>query len=138
MTQADALTQRVLVTDTHSLWYYFTQPELLSDAATRAFSSAEAGDARIVVPAIVVAELYYLSVKVRAEMSPARIVQRIASERGLELRELGQEQLELLSALTDIPEMHDRLIAAEAVLLDAPVITRDGEILAAAGVEYVW
>jgi predicted nucleic acid-binding protein len=37
-----------------------------------------------------------------------------------------------------IPERPDRLIAATARWLELPLITRDGEIGAAAGVEVIW
>ena len=38
----------------------------------------------------------------------------------------------------EIPEMHDRLIAAEAAALDAPVVTRDATLSASPQVEAVW
>ena len=34
--------------------------------------------------------------------------------------------------------MHDRLIAAEAFALDAPLVTKDGALAALAQVETVW
>jgi predicted nucleic acid-binding protein len=37
-----------------------------------------------------------------------------------------------------IPERGDRLIAATALELDYPLITRDPEIAAAAGLELIW
>ena len=138
MTQSPGLTQRVMVVDTQALWYFLTQPSRLSRRARLAFANASTGEALIVVPAIVAAELYFLAAKNREPVDPSKVLGLIDSIPGLMIADLNREQLELLSALTDIPEMHDRLIAAEAVLLDAPVITRDGEILAAAGVEYVW
>ena len=40
--------------------------------------------------------------------------------------------------LYSIPERGDRLIAATAIVLDLPLITRDPEIQRAAGVECIW
>ena len=138
MTLTAASPQRMMVADTHSLWEFFYEPSSLSPPALQAFRSALAGEATIIVPAIVVAELYYLARKLRQPVTTTRLVNLILSSSGLRISDLTLDQLMLMDVLTDIPEMHDRLIAAEAVLLDAPVITRDGEILAAAGVEYVW
>ena len=59
------------VADTHALWWYFRSPERLSVAASAVFQLAETGNATVVVPAIVVAEFYYLSVKLG---SPPRTV----------------------------------------------------------------
>ena len=38
----------------------------------------------------------------------------------------------------EIPEMHERLIAAESVALDAPVVTRDEILADSPQVETVW
>ena len=138
MTLTAASSQRMMIADTHSLWEFFYEPSSLSPPALQAFRSALAGEATIIVPAIVVAELYYLARKLRQPVTTTRLVNLILSSSGLRISDLTIDQLMLMDVLTDIPEMHDRLIAAEAMLLDAPVITRDGEILAAAGVEYVW
>ena len=56
----------------------------------------------------------------------------------LELPELGREQLEFLDRLPEIPEMHDRLIAAEALIRDAPLVTRDAILTASPQIETVW
>jgi hypothetical protein len=40
--------------------------------------------------------------------------------------------------LFDIPERGDRLIAATAAALGYPIVTRDPEIAAAVGCDYVW
>ena len=51
------------VVDTHVLWLYFWHPDRLSVAAQAVFRLAETDNAVIIVPAIVVAEIYFLSVK---------------------------------------------------------------------------
>ena len=57
---------------------------------------------------------------------------------GLSLSDLGRAQLERLDRFPEIPEMHDRLITAEAAFLDAPVVTRDESLTASRQVETVW
>ena len=58
------------VTDTHALWWYFRSPERLSAAASAVFQLAETGNAIVVVPAIVMAEFYQLSVKLGRPLEP--------------------------------------------------------------------
>ena len=103
------------VVDTHTLWWYLTEPERLPSAAANVFNLTATGGANIWVPAIVVAELYYLSEKLGTPLTPSDLMVRIAMSPGMGLSVLGQDQLELLPLLTEIPEMHDRLIAAAAM-----------------------
>jgi PIN domain nuclease of toxin-antitoxin system len=118
------------VADTHALWWYFRSPERLSVAAGAVFQLAETGNATVVVPAIVVAEFYYLSAKLGSPLEPSALLEALDSVNGIELSQLGRAQLERLHRFPEVPEMHDRLIAAEADAIGAPVITRD-EVLTA-------
>ena len=126
------------VTDTHALWWYFRSPERLSAAASAVFQLAETGNAIVVVPAIVVAEFYYLSVKLGRPLEPSAILTTLDSVGGIELSELGRAQLERLDRFPEVPEMHDRLIAAEADAIGAPVVTRDEALAASTGISTIW
>lgn len=126
------------VVDTHALWWYLKSPERLSAAATAVFRLAATGNAVIVVPAIVVAEFYYLSVKLGQAFTPSRLTAALDSVGGIELSDLGRNQLERLESYPEIPEMHDRLIAAEAAVLDAPIVTQDATLTASPQLETIW
>ena len=124
--------------DTHALWWYLRSPDRLTPAASAVFRLAETGNATIVVPAIAVAEFYFLSVKLKQPVAPSTLLDALAGVSGVELSDLGRAQLERLDQFPDVPEMHDRLIAAESAALDAPVVTRDATLLASSHVETVW
>lgn len=126
------------VVDTHALWWYLKSPERLSAAATAVFRLAETGNATLVIPAIAVAEFFYLSVKLGQAFTPSRLLATLDSVDGIELSDLGRDQLERLERYPKIPEMHDRLIAAEATALDAPVLTRDATLAASPQIETIW
>ena len=126
------------VVDTHALWWYLRSPERLTTAASAVFRLAETGNATIIVPAIAVAEFYFLSVKLGQPIPPSELLAALDAVGGIELSDLGRAQLERLDRFPEIPEMHDRLIAAEAVALDAPVVTRDETLTASARIETVW
>ena len=126
------------VTDTHALWWYFRSPERLSAAASAVFQLAETGNAILVVPAIVVAEFCYLSVKLGRPLEPSAFLATLDSVGGIELSELGRAQLERLDRFPEVPEMHDRLIAAEADAIGAPVVTRDAALAASTGISTIW
>ena len=132
------VSQTRFVTDTHALWWYFRSPERLSAAASAVFQLAETGNATVVVPAIVVAEFYYLSAKLGAPLEPSVLLEALDSVNGIELSDLGRPQLERLNRFPEVPEMHDRLIAAEADALGAPVVTRDAVLASSDRVATVW
>ena len=124
--------------DTHVLWWYFRSPERLSVAASAVFQLADSGNATVVVPAIVVAEFYYLSAKLGSPMDPTALLEVLDSVSGIELSALGWAQLERLGRFPEVPEMHDRLIAAEADALSASVVTQDEVLTASSRVLTVW
>lgn len=126
------------VVDTHALWWYLFSSERLSTAAAVVFLRAATGEATIIIPAIVVAELYYLSIKLRDPVAPSELMDMVRTVRGMEFSDLGMAQLEKLDDLHEIPEMHDRLIDAESMVLDAPVITRDRAFSASPHIQTVW
>ena len=126
------------VVDTHALWWNFKASPRLSLRVSDIFRMADAGEATIIVPAIVVAEFYFLSIKFRQPVLPSELMDAVNTARGFESSDLGRAQLEKLDSLQEIPEMHDRLIAAESLVLDAPVITRDRVFSNSSQIETVW
>ena len=64
----------VFIVDTHSLYWFQNDPAQLSPAADAVFRLAAAGGAHIVVPAIVVAEFYYLTQKLGLPVPPAALL----------------------------------------------------------------
>ena len=132
------VSQTRFVADTHALWWYFRSPERLSVAASAVFRLAETGNATVVVPAIVVAEFYYLSAKLGSPLGASALLEALDAVGGIELSDLGRAQLERLDRFPEIPEMHDRLIAAEADALGAAVVTRDEALATSEGVPTIW
>ena len=87
--------QSVYVVDTHPLWWHLTAQSRLSITAREVFRQAQAGEAVVIVPAIVVAELYYLSAKLGTPIVPAEFMGDLA-ENGMTLTELVGRNLNRL------------------------------------------
>ena len=128
----------VYVVDAHALWWYMKSRDRLSPAALAVFQLADSRNALLVVPAIVAAEVYFLSVKLGDPITPSELLEVIEQADPMRFSDLGRTQLELLDRLLEIPEMHDRLIAAEALALGAPIVTRDQAIAASPQVQSIW
>ena len=132
------MTLPVYVTDTHSLLWYRRDTSRLSPAAEAVFRLAEIGGAYIIVPAIVVAELFYLSQKLGNPILPSIFLADIARSREFIFSEMGQVQLERMEEIDGVPEMHDRLIVAEALVHHAPLISKDGALRRSRVVDLIW
>lgn len=126
------------VVDTHALYWFQKDPRRLSAAADAVFRLANVGAARIIVPAIVVAEFYYLTQRAGAPVPPSELLAQINESREFIFSELGQAQLESLEEVAGVPEMHDRLLAAEALVYGAPIISRVQALRSSGVIEVIW
>jgi predicted nucleic acid-binding protein len=110
----------------------------LGEAARVAFDEAVSGIGRVVVPAIVLAEMVMLLEKRRAPIEIDRVVAELRSAPGFALKALKPEVVLRIKDLTAIPDIHDRLIVAEALSAGATVITRDRKIIRSGLVPTIW
>jgi len=123
------------VTDTHGLIWYLEDSPRLGVEAKAAFDACDSGVAFIYVPTICLVELVYLCEKGRVpwqlweqfgvalltEVTGLRVADLTASVVGT-LRKIPREV---------VPDMPDRIIAATALDLDLPLISRDRKIVSA-------
>ncbi len=125
------------VVDTIGLVLYLEKRKMGSNASG-VFAGVEAGAVSIIVPAMVFAEILYLSER-------GRITAGLAEVDGFFKRfPLCKEQpvtfgvVQAASEITDVPELHDRLIAGTARHLGLDLITNDGKIQGSAFVNTLW
>lgn len=112
------------VTDTQALVKFMMDKKVINDAAHQAYLSADKGEATIIIPAIVLMEVMYLFEKNRIEIGILQTEDLMESQ-NYQFEPLSLEILKTASQIHDIPELHDRLIAATAMHLDLPLITND-------------
>ena len=116
------------VTDTQALVKFMMGRKVINDACHQAFLDADQGENVIIIPAIVLMEVMYLFEKNRIDVDLLQAEKLMQSE-NYQFEPLSLEILKAAAEITDIPELHDRLIAATARHLDIPIITNDPEIL---------
>lgn len=130
------------VADTHALvWYLYAMPELSADAKTYMDKTAASGG-HIFVPTILFVETIYLAEKNRLG---ANVLPRINSAMQmpnsvLKPFELTHQITLSLSHIsrTIVPDMPDRIIAATALYLNLPLITKDHKIQALQNINTIW
>jgi PIN domain nuclease of toxin-antitoxin system len=131
----------LVVSDTHALiWYAQGRSNRLGSRARRIFERCEAGQAVVYLPVLVLAELGEAVRTGRVSLpAPFAIwVEHLLGSGRFFAVDLSWEILREAEELYAIPERGDRLIAATAAHLDLPLVTRDPEIGAAAGVKVIW
>ncbi|HEV3051915.1 MAG TPA: PIN domain-containing protein [Longimicrobium sp.] len=129
------------VVDTHALiWYAGQRWQKLGREARRVFEEVDAGNGAIFVPALVMVEFGEAVRRGEVKLVEDTLAfgRRLFSTNRFIPVDLTWEIVQRAEELLVIPERGDRLIAATAMELDYPLITRDPEIAAAAGLELIW
>jgi PIN domain nuclease of toxin-antitoxin system len=129
---------KTYMTDTHSLLWTFTRPKKLGEKAREAFDEVAEGSAVLLIPVIVLAELIFTIENKPIQADLKEILTRLRSSSNVQFVDLEFETVSRLPVLTAIPEMHDRLIVAEAIRQNAVLIIRDESIMNSGLVDVVW
>lgn len=100
------------VADTHVILWYFFNPNHLSAQAHAALAQVGMGQATLVIPVIVVAEMVVVIEKGRVQATLAdlqRVVQSLQRDSVCHLPPLSVETVLSSATLTAIPDIFDRL-----------------------------
>lgn len=121
-----------VIADTHALIWFMGETDRLSADAQAALQAAEDGQHPIYVPAIVVVELCYLVEKgAILEADYQRILAALRDPATVLIAyELSLDQAESVARIPReiVPDMPDRIIAATALSLGLPLVTKDNKI----------
>ena len=139
-TEAESVT-RVAVTDSHALiWYAMGPGRRLGRAARLLFARAERGEATIYVPTFVLVEVAEAIRRggLRLDGGFSRWTRGLLASRGFAAADLTADVVLEADGLYAIRERGDRLIAATAVHLECPLITRDPALARLPSLTTVW
>jgi predicted nucleic acid-binding protein len=106
--------------------------------AKAAFDAAEAGKAELFIPSMVLAEILYLSEKKRIAAGLDDVATYLAQHSSCRELPLDLAIVRAAATITDVPDLHDRLIAGTARFLNAPLLTNDSMLQASAFVQTIW
>ena len=133
----DSIHASDFVTDTMGLVLRLERRRL-GPAVRAIFDAAEAGNVTVYVPAMVCAEILYLSEKQKISLAFHDVGDYLHRYPKYQEYPLSFAVIQSAAQMTDIRELHDRLIAATARLLGVALITNDPVLQASAYVETVW
>lgn len=118
------------VTDTQALIKFLNGKKVINDIVDSIFRKTDEGENIIVIPSAVLFEIGYLHEKQRIPVSVKDIKNVLEDSVNYREEKLSIDIIESSFEITDIHELHDRLIAGTARYLNLPLITNDPIILA--------
>ncbi|KYF61799.1 hypothetical protein BE11_08100 [Sorangium cellulosum] len=123
-----------IVADTHALLWYLFDADRLSSAGLAALDGAIEAGFPILVSAISIIEIVYLEEKHKIGAGTVARIREVCDgdEPSVEIVPVDERVAHGLQqiARADVPDMPDRIIAATAIYLGVPLVTRDGRIRA--------
>lgn len=125
------------VVDTMALILKLEQRKLPKDVKS-IFEMSEKGEINLYIPSLSLAELSYLSEKGRIGISLNEVKAYLKSFENIKVYPLDLNIIETSFEITDIRELHDRLIAGTARFLNINLITNDPIIQASEFVKTFW
>jgi PIN domain nuclease of toxin-antitoxin system len=126
------------VADTHSLFWCLTDSPKLGSRANAVFDAGDAGQAIIYVPAIVMAELYFMNRKVHSPLDFTANYRRLETASQFMLLPLLPAEMLDFDQDAAVTEMHDRMVVGAARRIGATLLTNDWQITQNAAVPIVW
>ena len=101
------------VTDTMGLVLRIERRRL-GPGAKAIFDAVESGTATVYIPALVLAEILYLSEKQRISISLRAVTTHLEQFPNYKESPMSLAVIQSAAEITDVPELHDRLIAGTA------------------------
>jgi PIN domain nuclease of toxin-antitoxin system len=141
MSQQAPMTNKIYVADTHALLWHLFDPSRLSTIAFQSFQEVGENEALLHLPAVVVAEALMIIEKKRIQGTLAQFEHLLQQMSTSDNYQIGQLDLTIVlkaAQYTQLKDIFDRLIVAEADSLNAPLISRDADITASNLVPLIW
>jgi len=130
-----------VLADTHAILWYLSADPRISRSATDALDSATAAGDPIFVSAITMVEIQYLVEKGRLSADDQRMVVAAVDDvrNPARLVPIDRAVVDALGQVhrEEVPDMPDRIIAASALSLGVPLLSRDRKIRASS-IQTIW
>ncbi len=107
-------------------------------SAKELVGQALAGEIDVLVPAMALLEIGYLSEKGRISCTLDEAIRLISEHSGFSVVEISSDIIISAFTVDDIPELHDRVIAGTARHHKATLLTSDAVIRGSKHVDVVW
>jgi predicted nucleic acid-binding protein len=110
----------------------------LPPAIKAIFEDVEKGKGELVIPAMVAAEIGYLSEKKKIETDLTAVSEYAAKHKTVSVYPITYDVIKSTFQIKDIPELHDSMIAATAMFLGVELLTNDTIVIQSRHVKTLW
>jgi PIN domain nuclease of toxin-antitoxin system len=117
------------VIDTHVLVWYFIGSKRLTPALRQKIDETRHQNGRLLVPTIVLAEALDIAEKGRVDFDFSEMYRYIREEPEFDIIGFSPEIFNTIMQISNIPELHDRIIVATARFYGTGILTKDRIIL---------
>ncbi len=125
------------ISDTMALVLHLEKRKM-PDKAKAIFDATEQGEHDIYIPAMVMAEIGYLSEKGRIEADIAAVEKQMKRCENFKEKAIDIAVIKASFEIDDIPELHDRLIAGTAKSMGLDIISNDPAMEQSKHVKTIW
>lgn len=126
------------VTDSTGLIRHLAKQKNIGKSARRIFEEADRGESLVFIPALVSLEIMYLSEKGRIPTTLPDVEKLIREKENYRIHPTDFAVVLKTKEIDDIPELHDRIIAASAAVLGLELISKDSIIKQSKFVKTIW
>lgn len=128
----------MFVADAHALAWYFTDDPRLGQEAAHIFECSTRGEYLILIPSVVLAELFHIERKKRVTLDFVKLLRRIEENSNFVVTDLDLLTIRKLPEILPLTELHDQIIVATALIYEAKVLTKNSPIRDSGLVETIW
>jgi len=126
------------VVDTHSLIWFISEDDRLSERAEHLLDQAEAAEVQMLIPTIVLAEITYIAQRKKVEITIDDVLELIEQGSGFIIVPFDFLIFRTMLQLPDEWEIHDRIIGATGHYYKAMLITKDMVLSNSKEIRTVW
>jgi len=116
------------VVDTHSLVWYFTKDERLSNKVKEILQEAEQGRNEIIIPAIVLLEALDIQEKKKIKFEMEELFSFIEAKGNFKIADLDISLIKQIAGRAKGLDLHDRVIITVSKIYKGIILTKDSEI----------
>ncbi|MEK7276886.1 MAG: PIN domain-containing protein [Chloroflexota bacterium] len=123
--------------DTMAVVSHFANRRLGHQAA-EIFRETDGDEHQIFLSAVTLMEILYLSERKRINIGPAELLAQIQGSTNYAVLPLDANVILTAATIADVPELHDRMIAATGKYYQLPVITNDPVLAKSKHITTIW